>query len=150
MEVIEISRRRSSRKLYFKYYFLLTIVIFASIYTWASEMEFSPITLWASIALLIVVLKFTELHRLSNHYEVKNTMITHTQGLFGRNSKVVGLAAISDILVKQTVWQRLLKYGDVHLSIFGNYTYVNNIDRPYEYAAYIQEIVNQAKREAGE
>jgi uncharacterized membrane protein YdbT with pleckstrin-like domain len=146
----EHTRRRSSRRLYVKYYFFLILVFIASLYTWASEMNFSPLTLWASIISFIVVLKLTELHRLSNHYEVKDSMITHTQGLFGRDSKVVGLKAISDILVKQTVWQRIWMYGDVHLSIFGNYTYVKNIDKPYEYAAYIQEIVTASKEEFGD
>jgi uncharacterized membrane protein YdbT with pleckstrin-like domain len=94
-----------------------------------------------NIALIVVglfaffIIKCTEVHRLYNSYEITDTSLIHTKGIITKKTKRLQFPAISDADVTQTVWQRLLGYGDVNVRLYSrdSTTTVKNISKPFQF-----------------
>lgn len=139
---------RNSRKIYIPVYLmvLVLIAIIALIY-----FTNRPLTLF-SIALVIVfsyfAIKFTEIHRLTNKYEIENASLVHTSGFFSKNERRVDLFAISDANVIQSFWQRIWRYGDVHVKIFSTdtATIIKSINNPAQFAKFLEARMLKLRR----
>ncbi len=95
-------------------------------------------------------IKITEVHRLRDKYEINPKCLIFTTGYFNKNSKRVDLMAISDIDIEQTLWQRILNYGDVNVRLYSNETKtsIKEINNPSEFAQFLEEKMQQVKKNA--
>jgi uncharacterized membrane protein YdbT with pleckstrin-like domain len=101
-----------------------------------------------TLALLIAgifsffVIKSTELHRLSNLYEITGNGVKHVQGLINKKTVQLQFAAISDVNVTQNFLQMILGYGDVNIHLFSreSMTKIANINKPHRF---MEELENK-------
>lgn len=136
----EILKARMTRKTYIPYYGLFVLALFLSGYLFI--IGTSSITTTAMVFLAIIIgIKATEIHRLGHAYEVNPLSVVHTRGYFATHSRRIDLFAISDIIVKQTILQRMLNYGDVHIRMFANDTAntIKNVHDPGHFARFVEK-----------
>lgn len=131
---------RNSRKIYIPIYIMVLILLSVILWIYFSG---KPLT-YFSIALVILfsyfAIKSTEIHRLTNKYEIKSPTLIHTTGLFNKNERRVDLFAVSDADVLQNLWQRIWRYGDVRVRLFSaeSTTIIRNINNPQQFASFLE------------
>jgi len=96
---------------------------------------------------ILLALKTTEVHRLINLYEIKPNVVVHSFGFFSKRVKDIDMNSISDIRIHQTLWQRILNYGDVVISLFAHENMVKDIDNPSRFVKILEKTMAKARRE---
>lgn len=105
---------RNSRMIYLPYYIMAIVLIALGIYANNnSSGQIATYGLYASIIFAIVVIFFSEGHRLLNVYEITSDYIKHHFGMVAKNTKSVYISTISDFVVEQNLLQRFLNYGTI-------------------------------------
>lgn len=142
----DILKTRMTRKTYLPFYSLFTLTLLGSMYlTFTGTLSFGVFA--ASILAIIIGIKATEIHRLGHSYEVNPLSVVHTKGYFATHSRRIDLFAISDIIVRQTILQRIFNYGDVHIRMFANDTAntIKNVHDPGHFARYVEKKMSEIR-----
>ncbi len=132
---------RSTRKSYILLYLMILVIVSLFIYIKITGKPLDRNAFKLSVAFIIAILIATEIHRLGNSYEINNNSVVHRRGYFTIISKRIEFGAISDIDVRQNLWQRLLSYGDVQIFKFSEKSIIKNINRPFEFTGHLGRVI---------
>ena len=94
------------------------------------------ISLPISLALLLIP-AYYHLKRNMIRYTVTDSKIEIDYGLIARTTRNIPLTKIQDVTVSASIWQRILKFGDLvidNASEIGGTTVLHNINNPRQYA----------------
>ena len=93
-----------------------------------------PLLLLAAIAYKHLLLRFKTL-------TIAGKKLRHETGMFSRTTRTMELAKVQDVVVNQTLTQRLLGVGSLTIQSAGESgtLTISNIDRPQAVADYILE-----------
>ena len=141
----DLMKVRNSRKLYFPIYLMIFVLIGVIVFIKYNGLSLNKLALILVGLFVLFSMKFVEIHRLCNSYEVNKNSLVHTMGLFNRKIRSMDFFAISDIEVKQNFWQRLLGYGsvEVHAASGANIIKVKNINKPGRFVDTLEEQVSE-------
>jgi uncharacterized membrane protein YdbT with pleckstrin-like domain len=147
-EVEDILRKRSSRKVYIPFYLMVFILIGAILYIKINNLLLNPIAIIAAVLFIIIILNFTEFHRLNNSYEINVNSLIHKKGILKRVTKNIDFLSISDIDVSQSLWQRLFNFGDVNVRLFSldTTTSIKNISNPNDFAKFLESKIHNKRK----
>lgn len=143
----KIFRTNNTRKMYIPYYSLfILMLIFLLIAPLYGIKITGTFTLSTFLAVLIGI-KITELHRLYHRFEINPFSVIHTMGILAKRSRRMGLSAISDMEVHQTLFQRFLGYGDVHIRLFSGdaINKMKCINNPHKFVSLIEKRMQESK-----
>ena len=143
----KVMRVRNSRKSYFPIYLMIFILVLTITIIKISGKELNKFALEAVLAFSAALIIFTEIHRLSTFYEINESSLIHSHGIFSRVTRKVDLTAISDADSKQTAWQRMLNYGDVDARLFSadSTLPIKNINNPEKFTNFLEERMNEKR-----
>ena len=136
-------KARTSRKAYLPYYTMGFILIAVIAYIKSTGRPLNNIAVIATIIFILLIIKVTEVHRLSKYYEVMLAYVAFSKGFFKKDRIQIHMPTISDIVLKQTPWQRILNFGNVEIYRYTTGTpniLVKNINNPH---AFIEAIESQ-------
>lgn len=144
----EVMRVRGSRKKYIPLYLMVIAVIVFLVIINNNGVEMSRFLFAFSIVFIILVLKFTEVHRFYNLYEINPGFLVHRKGIFNVKTRSVNFGSVSDLDVRQNPWQWLLGFGDVHVRIFSEDTeeVIKDINKPHKFAEFLENYLMQITR----
>ena len=86
---------------------------------------------------LLLVPAYYHLRRNMLRYTLTDSKIEIDYGLISRTTRNIPLSKIQDVTVSASIWQRMLKFGDVvidNASEVGGTTVLHNISKPRHYA----------------
>jgi hypothetical protein len=140
-------KARRSRKSYFLVYLMIFIVMGILIYFYARGLTIPTSTLIISLVFILVLIKFTEIHRLKDWWGISDSGLTQSLGLLNKNVREVGFSSISDMDVHKPFLKRFLNYGDVNIRLFLNETSIKikDISNPEQFVESFQIIISQNK-----
>lgn len=147
-----IIKIKGSRKLYIPIYVMIIILILVMVILKIQEYPLNKFVIIAAIIFIILCIKGTEIHRLTRYYQITNHYLVYSKGIFKNNIKKIFIPTISDLVLKQNIWQRILNYGDVliHRYTTGSVIDVKNINDPEYFVENLEEIMNTLReREMG-
>lgn len=139
MKKIGVLKVRNSRKIYIPLYFMIIVLLIVIIYIKISERPLDDIAFKFAMAFIIAFLIATELHRLGNSYEITDSSIILKHGYFTTISKRIEYGAISDIDVKQNLWQRIFLYGNIQIFKFSEKSVIRNINKPFIFVDFLSK-----------
>ena len=147
LESKKVMKVRTSRKAYFSVYLMILILIITVIIIKTSGRELNKLAFEAVLVFSAVLIIFIEIRRFATFYEITGSSLVHSQGIFSRKIRKVDLTSISDADSKQTAWQRMLNYGDVHARLFSAETTlsVKNINDPEKFADFLEAKMNEKR-----
>ena len=134
-----ILRVSNSRKFYIPFYFMAIILWIIVIYIKISGKSLDNMALNMVIAFSVAVLIATEIHRLGNSYEINESSVIHRKGYLSIISKRIEFGAISDVDVKQNLWQRFLYFGDVEIFKFSEKSIIRDINNPFKFVEFLEK-----------
>jgi len=132
---------RNSRKMYVPLYVMIVVLLILLIYIKISGRPLNDMALRFVLVFSVVMLLYTEIHRMGNSYEVNDSSVIHKSGYLNTVSKRAEFTAISDSDIKQNLWQRLFSYGNVEIHLYSkeNKTVIRNINNPFGFLDFLQK-----------
>jgi len=142
-----IIKIRGSRKHYIPIYFMILILIFIIFFLKTQELPINRNVVIAAIVFCILGIKGTEAHRFLSYYQITNHYLVYSKGIFSNDIKRIFIPTISDIVLKQSFWQRLLNYGNVmiHRYTQGAIIEVKNISNPERFIDILERRMDELK-----
>ncbi|MBU1246170.1 MAG: PH domain-containing protein [Nanoarchaeota archaeon] len=139
---------RRTRRSYFLVYFMILIIIGVLIYFNINGLAIPTFTLVISIGFIILLVKFTEIHRMRHWWAITDSTLIQSVGLLNKNMREVSFSSISDVGINKPLFKRLLNYGDVTVRIFLNETSIKikNISNPERFVENFQSIISQDRK----
>lgn len=138
---VSLLKVRTSRKSYLFIYLMIMILIVVIAYIKLTGRPLNGYAVLIAIIFIIAAIKGTEIHRLMNYYQIFPAYIVHAQGFFKKDVKQIHVPTISDLELKQSVWQRLLNFGTVEVYRYTQGTpniLVKNINDPLSFIEVIE------------
>jgi membrane protein YdbS with pleckstrin-like domain len=137
---------RSSRKGYLIYYLMAIFIGIILIYIKLNDLPLPKNLLIASIAFIILLIKSTEIHRLTHHYDIAPHTLEKVEGIFFQKVKRMNYGSISQLHLTQNPLEKLLNIGTVEIAQFSETirTDIKNINKPKEF---LHEISKMIKKE---
>ena len=100
----------SRLKYSFLYLFVIALMIGGGYFT--TKRFSAALILWgAAIAIMLILEIFIRIHRLT----LEDSQIIYDRGILSRRSTTTHYAAVVDIIVNQTLLQRIFGTGDIHI-----------------------------------
>lgn len=136
---------RNSRKCYIPFYLMVVLLVGILVTIAAMGKPISLLGLGGSAIFILAAIKSTEVHRLMNSYEITKKYIIHNKGLFAVSEKSIFIPTISDIIVDQSSWERILNYGTVNIHRYsdGSKVEAKKIANPKKFAEILQQRLNE-------
>lgn len=140
----------NSRKIYLPIYFMVLVLIAVVIFIKYNDLNLSTPVLILVGLFIFSAIKFTELHRWSNSYEITKDSFVHNKGILNRKTRSMDFLAISDTELKQNFWQRLLNYGNVSVRLYSGErdNPAKNINNPKKFADCLQKMIHAKRKES--
>ena len=117
-EIGEVLKVRISRKLYIPIYLMILILFLAVGFIKISGKEINDLAFKMAIGFSAILILITELHRLSNSYEINSDALVSSSGILNKKIRKADLVSISDVGLNQTLWQRMIGYGKISARMF--------------------------------
>jgi uncharacterized membrane protein YdbT with pleckstrin-like domain len=135
---------RRSRKAYLPLYLMVISLLILIGYLYYSGNPLDPIGLIVSGVFVLLTIKFTEVHRITDWWAITDNSLVQSLGLLNRNVREVGFSSISDFDLDQPFFKRILDYGNVNVRLFINETSIkiNDINRPAEFIEELQKRIS--------
>lgn len=135
-----------SRKLYIPFYFLSLVIFFAAIF-FVAQNTLPIIYLGGSIALIVLTIIFAEIHRAYDRYEINPRSVVHRRGFYHTHTRRIDLYAISDVIVTQTLYQKILNFGNIQVRLFSSESKstLKNLDKPHWFAEMVESNMHTAR-----
>ncbi|MFH1803086.1 MAG: PH domain-containing protein [archaeon] len=139
-------RTNNTRRVYLPHY-LLFIALLAGCAYFTLEGRLTLTAFGAAMVLVFLGVASTEIHRLGQTYEVNPSAVVHSHGYISRHHRRIDLFAINDVTVSQTLFQRVFRFGDVHVRIANasHQTILKNIHHPKKFAHTIENNMHNAR-----
>lgn len=143
----KVLKVRGSRKTYIFFYVLALILVVFSAYIFFSGRPLNTFALVLIVVFVLLTIKVTEIHRFLNLYEVNPESFIHTRGIFNKTFENIDFLAVSHLEIVQSLWQRILNFGDVNVRVFGreNTNFVKNISDPFKFVRFFEDRVNEKR-----
>ena len=137
---------RSSRKGYLIYYLMALFIGIVLIYIKLNNLPLPKNLLIVSILFIILVIKSTEIHRLTHHYDITPHTLEKVEGILYQRVKRMNYGSISQLHLTQNPLEKLLNIGTVEIAQFSETirTDIKNINKPKEF---LHEISKMIKKE---
>jgi len=137
---------RSSRKGYTTYYIMAMVVAIILIYIKLTGHPLPNNLLIASIVFIILIIKSTEIHRLTHHYDLTPHTLEKVEGIFFQKVKRMNYGSISQLHLTQNPIEKILNIGTIEIAQFSETirTDIKNINKPKEL---LHEISKMIKKE---
>ncbi len=131
----------NSRKTYISFYLMASTLVVATAYIKSLGLEINPLAFQGVITFAVLGLGITEIHRLKHSYQVTPYFLIHNKGYIAKKIKRISLVSISDVDLQQTLWQKFLGYGDIHVHLFseGSRVTIKNINSPKRFAEILEK-----------
>jgi len=144
----KIVKIRNTRKIYIPIYLMIIILLFSISYIKFSGKEVNDLAFKASLLFSAATLIFTEIHRYFNFYEINQNSLIYSTGFIKNTTRRIDLLSISDADAIQTIWQKMLNYGDVHVRLFAKDTsvYMDGVNDPLQVVDFLIGLIDE-KRE---
>ena len=125
---------RTSRKSYIPFYIMTLIILGVIIYIKLNNLPLNRDVFIASMIFIFFVIKLTEVHRITHHYDITPTALEKVEGIFFKKIKRMNYGAISQLHLSQSPWNKLLNIGTIEIAQFSETirTEIKNIDKPRE------------------
>lgn len=135
----EILKVRNSRKLYIPIYLMILILFLAVGFIKISGKEINDLAFKMAIGFSAILILITELHRLSNSYEINSDALVSSSGILNKKIRKADLVSISDVGLNQTLWQRMLGYGNISARMFSqeSATNIKNVGNPSNFVDFL-------------
>ena len=138
----------NSRKVYIPIYLMTILLITSAVYI---KIEGYSLNKYAFVGVVLFALgsiKMTEIHRLTNRYEIGEATLSHVHGLFSKVNRKLDFFAISDLDVSQTPWQRMLNFGDINVRLFSkdSVARIKGISNPVKFADTLQDRIANCRK----
>ena len=137
-------KARPSRKQYVPFYIMTIALAALLIYLNIRGITISLTAVVSFMVFFFLGLNLTEAHRLNTLYEVTPTNVRCSYDrLLNKNIQKIDYIGISDIFVKNTVWQWMLGYGDIKIRLFSKEATINikKIDKPGRFADIVEKVM---------
>lgn len=128
----EVKIIRTSRKSYLFFYALIIIIFGTMGIIKYLGLEITTFSIVSAIVFAVLIIKFTEIHRLNTFYRITPTHLLKSVGLFEKDVKRVSYPSISHVNLHQGVLDRFLGIGSLVVYQFStaNATLIKNINKP--------------------
>jgi len=138
-----VLRVRTSRKRFIPLYSMAAVLLGTVIVIKYRGLPLSPFYFYGAIAFAVLVVKYVEVLRFNDWYEVNPAFLVHSNGIFNRNERNVNFGSISDLDVKQNLWQIIFGYGDIHVRLFSadTTTLIKGINHPKNFAQFLEDTI---------
>ena len=132
---------RTSRKAYIFFYLIVALMLIYSVKIYLEGDALKTPVIIAGLIFILIGFKITEIGRLRNLYILNDDSIIYKKGIIKVNKRMVFLNNISDVILIQGPWNRLLNYGSVELFSFGDTSSitVKKINRPARFTEEIKK-----------
>ena len=139
---------RKSRKSYSLVYLMVIVIIGTLVYLNNKGLTIPTIALIISGGFSLLLIKFTEVHRIKDWWAITDSALIQSLGLINKNIREVRFSSISDMDIHKPFFKRFLNYGDVNIRLFLNDTSINmkDISRPEKFVEAFQSIISQNRR----
>ena len=140
----------NSRKIYLPVYLMIFVLIAIVFFIKQNGLVLSKPVFILVILFILFSIKFTELHRWSNSYAITKDSFVHIKGILNRKTRSMDFLAISDIELRQNVWQRLINYGDVSVRLYSGESDnpAKNINNPKKFADCLEKMIHIKRKES--
>ena len=140
----DVMKVRTSRKVYLFLYLMIFVLILAVIFIKYKGLPINNYVLILVVVFIVLVIKYTEIHRFSKWYEVNENSLVHKEGILSKKIKNLDLSAISDIDISQNLWQRFLGYGSINVRLFSDvsHTEIKNINDPAKFGNFLEKMMS--------
>ena len=140
---------RISRKKYIPVYLLAILILSIVIFRFIKGIPLNNNAIIIVAVFIIIMLKLTELHRLSHKYEINSDSLVHTKGILNKISRKMDFFAISDFDVSQSLWQRIMSIGNVNVRLFSkdSIMQIKDISKPFEFADFLEKMMFKKRKE---
>lgn len=102
------------------------------------------------LALAAIAIAYAEISRLIIKYEITNTKVMITTGIFNRHKKNVNfhpLGFVPDLNLRQTYPQRLLNYGTIYIQGGNeNQLEIVDVDNPHGLLEILENLIDRNRR----
>lgn len=136
---------KESRKTFLGIYFLIIVFIAAITYFIENGRKFSTTNFMVIGAVVITGLLIPEILRNWESCTVKGDKINITTGIIKKKHHKLFTSTITDIHCKQTLWQRILNYGTIEVSLFSHEGEVRlgTVDKPRKHLQELEELIKR-------
>ena len=139
-------RTRNSRKVYIPIYLMIIILLGLITYIKITNKPDNPNAVYSAVLFSFLLILGTEIHRLGNLYEITATALIHKKGYFTTIAKRIEFGAISDIDIRQNIWQKIFGFGNVLIYKFSEESSLKNIDNPSLFVEYLDRNMEGRRR----
>ena len=146
----KILKVRGSRKGYIPIYLMILTLVIAITVAKIYGKDVNTLSIKLALIFSALGLIFTEVHRYTNFYEINSNSLIFSTGLLKSSTRRIDLLSISDADSNQTLWQRMLNYGDVNVRLFSKESSacISGINDPMKFVNFLIELIDE-KRESG-
>ncbi len=143
-----VFRLRTSRKYYFPVYFMMLVLSIVVVYLMMTGKPIHEYALIGFVFFIVVCFIATELHRVLSYYEITSTHIARSRGIFAKDITRIYLSSVTDLVLKQSVWQRIFNFGTIKVHRFteGAIFEIKNINNPKYYLNKAEKGLNRSRR----
>lgn len=134
---------RTSRKSYIPFYLMVLAVIVTLLVIVFTGRPLPRNNLIASILFVIIVIKLTELHRFTHHYDITPHALEIVEGILYRRIKRLNYGSISQLHLNQNLWEKLIDVGSVEIAQFSETirTEIKKVNKPHEFLKALSKMV---------
>jgi uncharacterized membrane protein YdbT with pleckstrin-like domain len=139
---------RTSRKAYLYFYLMILILVILIYIVFTYKISTNVYLIYGAIIFGVLILKGTEFHRINSYYSITPHYVIYSNGIINTDVTRIYIPTISDIVVKQNLWKRLLNFGDLRIHRYskGAIIEMKSINNPNHYARILEEKLNTTKR----
>ena len=147
MGIKEEMTLRNSRKMYFPLYMMIFILVGFLGYIYVNGLSVHKFLLMGIGLFIALTLTASETRRFKEAYTINKDFLAHSSGYISKDIKKILIESIIDIDVKQGIWQRLLRYGDiqVHAASGAHIIHMKNINKPHDFVKMLETRMNNKK-----
>ena len=133
-----------ARKAFLHIYVLASLAILTTVVLYFMGRS-TPVWMWAvSIIVFIMGVKMPEVERFTTSYTINADAIVIQTGIFSKRRQYISMNNIIDVTLDQTVWQRMINYGDLSVHTFNDDTInIGSIDNPKHAIPIIEKFISR-------
>jgi membrane protein YdbS with pleckstrin-like domain len=143
---------RTSRKSYIPFYLMIVAVITILLFIVLTGRNLPRNNLIAAILFIIIVIKLTEVHRLTHHYDITPHALEKVEGIIYRKIKRMNYGSISQLHLNQNPLDKILNIGSVEVAQFSETirTEIKNINKPHEFLKAVSRMMHHKGKYMGD
>ena len=137
---------RTSRKSFIPIYFMVIVLLIIIAYIQLKGMPLSGPLFIVAIIFIVIILKFSEVHRLLHHYDITPNALEKVEGFFVQRTKRMHYYSISNLHLSQSLWDKFLNIGTIEVAQFSETlrTEIKKINKPKEFIRNVSDMISRS------